>query len=727
MRLRSGSALLAVTFLGFLILGLGIVLVSISTDLNRASYSLNRMTVCRYAADGALHEIMFRVKREADTNTPGWFDQARQAPDPVLTLHIPRPLSANPLKLQGPDTPQVQVSILNAAEAATSGTVLTANEYIIQAAASLDGFKCVRHMRMTYGTSTAGGDQTNSTSGGFAPSQLFSKYVLWTHTGINDPSSVFTVDFTTDGMVHFDGDAFFGNKQARFAMPVTATGTLGHVGPPFVASPWTQAEKDKLFDFDGNGSIGMSSRPQYNNTSEADAKAGSGGGKPPVQQPAVAEVENRFLEAAVAQSSDPGLARLWVDSANPIYKSGGSMYVGASIQSVSIKLEHDLLAKVTRATLTVRGSSSTKTATVDLPSGTPIILLTRSPISNLGGTYFANLTIATTYQSSSTSVNQYGSYNSLYSLPTMQVQSTPALKITDHLICVDQEGRPKYWVQGGDPSTLPQPFEDVELEIVYSGSTSDSSSTSDSTSGSGSTSGSDSTTTVEFDPWGSYDPPPPSGSGQTGGHLPPKRPCFASMPGVARGLRLLRLLRVPPQTSPTSKLPAPSRLKLSGVPSSDVNGANIDSHSEIWNTSPWKFRKNPDYSPNAPSVLGLYTRGTALIQAPSIATNYGNHIGMWSYYGGSSDSRIYSDYSKVMLNRAHLGSTISPQTSISSYKVYNSSGTLVYSQGFTLGRFAMYDWDFLNTPPPFWIAPAGTAPSTTQLVVQFGAIYEAVR
>jgi hypothetical protein len=52
-----GSALLTVTLMGVLLLALGLVLVSVTRSVNLQSYGLNRRLVCRYAAEGMLHEI----------------------------------------------------------------------------------------------------------------------------------------------------------------------------------------------------------------------------------------------------------------------------------------------------------------------------------------------------------------------------------------------------------------------------------------------------------------------------------------------------------------------------------------------------------------------------------------------------------------------------------------------------------------------------------------------
>jgi hypothetical protein len=728
--------MLVVNLMGVLVLALGLVLVAVTVSKNRESYGMNRLLVCRYAAEGVLHEVMFRARREAETNTAGWFDQARTRPDPVLTQYVPSPKRLEPLELASVDSALVKLSILNPVEASALGVVLGPDEYIVEAKATLDKFTSTLHMRMKYGVETVAAGGGESTSGGFAPAQLFSKYVLWTRTGQNTSSSMFTFDSTTDGLVHFEGDALFGNKNARLAMPVTASGTLGYLPPPYVSTEWTQAQKDALFDFNKDGAIGTDSRPAYQNTSEADAKNGSGGGKPTVEQPAVADVESRFLDAAIAQSSNSSLANLWVDAANPRYASGGAMYVG-TINNVDVALEHDLVTKITRAKLTVYGSATTKTATVNLPAGAPTVILSRVPISKLGGTYYANLTIASTYEGSDLMVNQYGSYNSLYGLPQMLVKATPAITVVDHLICVDQEGRPKYWIMGGDLATLPTELyvessepealgmEDLIMGAELGGGTSEGG-----TSGSGTTTTTTSTSTSgsgSSDPWTGDPDPPPGGTGLDGGHLPPKRPGYALIPGTGASRFGVRVAALALQSSDTM-LPVPSRLKLNGPTVSDTTGANIDSHAEVWNNTPWRFRRNPAFAPLAPTVLGIYSRGTTLIKAPLYSGTYGgNHLGMWAYYGGAANARIYSDYSKQMLNRAHLGSTISPRSSISSYKVYDSNGTLVYSNGFSKGRFTMYDWDFLQTPPPFWIAPSGTALAESRIVVSFGSIYDAKR
>jgi hypothetical protein len=152
---RSGSALLAVTLLGVLILGMGLVLVSFATAKNRESYGLNRRVVCRYAAEGVLQEAMFRVKQEETANAPGWFDQTRGQTDPVLTLRVP-------LDSGSADSPSVRLSIYDPAEAlARFQTVLGATEYIVEAQAALDGFAATLHMRLSYyvdsGSGSGGG------------------------------------------------------------------------------------------------------------------------------------------------------------------------------------------------------------------------------------------------------------------------------------------------------------------------------------------------------------------------------------------------------------------------------------------------------------------------------------------------------------------------------------------------------------------------------------------
>jgi hypothetical protein len=251
---------------------------------------------------------------------------------------------------------------------------------------------------------------------------------------------------------------------------------------------------------------------------------------------------------------------------------------------------------------------------------------------------------------------------------------------------------------------------------------------------------------------------------------PPSNLAGLGLLGLVANRLISRPLREA-QSSPGTPVPAPSRLGLADVPINDVQGSNLDTHGKKWsgaalywtktseygryptekeiqdweaykakytqyadyvidymvkrtgyNTYPtFAFDSHPGYSPLQPSVLGIYSRGDTLIK-----TAYPNHMGMWAFYGGDPRSRIYVDPAQQKNNRAMLGSVVSPRTALSHYRVATSTGSILLDNGFRWGKFATYDWGFLTSPPPFWIAPSTTSVAgTSVLTVSFGSIYEA--
>jgi hypothetical protein len=615
--MKRGSALLFLALFGTLILMGGLLLVGLGSRIFKDHYALNRQTVCRHAAEGALQTVMFRASREAALDTPGWFQQMRAQTDPVMTYVVPASatLFGSTMGPASSDTPLVKLSILDSSEAlGRFGIVLGKDDYIIQSSASLDGYSSTLYMRMRYQVTSAA-----SLEG--TPSELFSKYLLWTRTQTYpdgyQPDSAELQGFY-NGRVHVEGD-FQLYKAAIFAQPLTVTGRFAAYWP----GEW-DATMIRLFDWNLNDVTDSTPRPELLNTSEAEVKAQSGENKPSIAQPEHADVEARFLTAASEQTTaNPSLSHLWIDPLNLAYAPGGSMYVG-SISHVSVRLSHSVATGKTTAFLTVYGSSSTKSTSVVLPPGVPTILLTGARISSLSGTYFARLTIASTYAGDPTTISQYGPLNDPpMNVPKLPVLGTPAVTLTDHLINVDQNGVPKHW--------------------VYL-------------------------------------------SGQA--------------------------------------YPAPSRLAVAGVPFKDLANSNVDNSTSPWYTDrridwvpEFAWKKHDSYNPSAPSVLGVYARGDCYIQTP-----YQNHIGMMAYYGGDPAARLYADPTVIRTNRALLGSVMSPQKPQIAYQKDTQTQTWWYS-GFTFEAQA-YDYEFLTTPPPYWIKPASSSSSTsgTQVTAIYGAI-----
>jgi hypothetical protein len=718
-----GTALLAVTLLGVLLLGLAMTLVGVTRATNLQSYGLNRRLVCRYAAEGVLHEIKFRVQREANLNTPGWFDTASKQADPVLVQYCPTPSNLSPLVLAHADSPLVRVSIYDPAEAlAKFNKALGSGEYIVEAKATLDKFTVALHLRLVYkavSTSTAVS----------SPSGLFSKYLLWTTSQSNSTSGdTYLYAGESDGYVHIEGDVRLSDYYTRIGMPITATGNMDYwTGSSVTATPWYK------FDSNWNNTLDTTARPDRMNTSEADARGQSGGYKPSVPQPSYADIEARFLEAAKLQrTANPSLNPLWIDPANPEYAAIGT------ISHSTIKLDHDSSTGVTKARIVVYGSAGSRAADVALPPGVPTIILTSARIASLSGTYYANLTVASTYAGAPTDVTIYPGFPEFPTLPTL---GAPAITIDDHIINVDQAGRPKQWVYK-EPTSKPWAYQGMVIKLK-----------------------SDPSTTLPAD----GDMMPTKGSFH--GRPPSNR---ASLFPLVRWSRRILGFAGSPQTSPETPLAAPSRLKLTGLPVNDVAGGNIDSEGSNWSNPPrtyelethtvwpptaedvanwekyvaeleakgdyrysnyeidyfqkktgtiysskFKYSRNSTHSALQPSVLGIYSRGDTMIKTPNL-----NHLGTWAFYGGDPRSRIYVDPVEQRGNRAFLGSQVSPQTALSNYRV--ASSTKVYvDNGFRYGKFANYDWDFLVHPPPFWIAP-GTTTTTSEvrLTVSFGSISE---
>jgi hypothetical protein len=611
---QRGAALLFVALFGTLLLMAGILLVASGSRLFLDHYAMNRQTVCRHAAEGALQTVVFRASREADLDAPGWFHQARTQADPVMTYSVPATaiLFDSSLGPASSDTPSVKVSILDSAEVQSRfGIVIGKDDYVIESVASLDGYSSTLFMRLRYQITS--GDTSES-----VPSELFSKYLLWTRTQ-SYPYHWNPAEYRGffNGPFHIEGD-FSLSDPPTFGQPLTVTGKFVSYKSEDFESLMT-----RLYDWNLNNVTDTTARPELLNTSEAEVKGQSGEGKPSVLPPEYADIEARFLDAARTQTSaKPALAHLWIDSLNPAYAPGGGMYVG-SISQVSVRLSHSAASGKTTAVLWVYGSESTKSASVELPPGEPTILLTPARISSLSGAYFANLTIATTYAGDPSTVTQYGKFNDPpYNVPRLPVLGSPAVTFSDHLINVDQAGVPKYWV-------------------YYRG-------------------------------------------------------------------------------NPYS---APSRLALAGVPFSDLSDSNVDNCSKVWNVH-WAtqvqpeyiWRKHASYNPSAPSVLGVYARGDGYIN-----TSRSNHIGMMAYYGADSRARLYANPSVVKVNRAFLGSAVSPQK----FQVFYEYATTAerWRSGFFWEEQA-YDYDFLVTPPPYWIKPASSSSSGsgTKVTLVYGAV-----
>jgi Tfp pilus assembly protein PilX len=443
LRNRSGSALLLVTLFGTLILLTALGLVAVTSRFNRESYALNRQIVCRYAAEAALQDAMHRISREAAQDQEGWFAAARTQPDPVLTETVSAPSGSN-----CSDTPTVRLSILDSTEALSRlGANLGSDQYIVEARATLDRFASIMHMRVNYQVTPVG-------SSGTDPATLFSRYLLWTTNQTYPSSYPFSTPPTDDlslqgrwaGYIHFEGDALL-PKSAVSALPITVSGRICYPNPGGLPMA-SGTDENRTFDYDLDQLLETAPRPEFLNMSEADAKSQSGT-VAPVRQPDYGDVESRFLSAAMSQgSSNPSLGYLWIDPANPLYAPGGAMDVGA-LTSCTVQLSHDNSARRTSALIRVFGSSAPlgRSATVVLPSTQPVVLLSRTRIASLKGKYYANLTVASTYCGSPSTISQYGPYNDPpYNAPKMQVLGAPAVTITDHLINVDQDGRPKFWM-----------------------------------------------------------------------------------------------------------------------------------------------------------------------------------------------------------------------------------------------------------------------------------------
>jgi hypothetical protein len=429
-----GSALLLVTLFGTLILLTGIGLVSITSHLSKESYALNRQIVCRYAAEAVLQNVIHRVSREAELDQEGWFAQARLAADPVLTERITASAGSS-------DTPTVQISILDRDEAQSRwGQTIGAHDYIVEANATLDGFSSLLHMRMTYTSTSAGGGSED-------PGTMFSKYLLWTRTGIYPEDYYQGNDWTLngrhEGYIHIEGDVRL-PKWSIFAYPLTCTGRFIYSSPGTLLD-----EQIRTFDYNLNDAIDSTPRPEYRNLSEAEVVSQSGGGRPSVPQPDYGDVEARFRAAAVSQTTNNAALRdLWIDAANPAYQSSGPMYVG-SISHSTIRLVHDGSAGRTTAQITVYGSAGSRSASVPIPPGDPTIILTSGRITQLSGNYYANLTIASTCAGGPAAEP----------LPGLRVLGNPAITLTGPVISVDAQGRPKFWVYANDsmhpaPSSL---------------------------------------------------------------------------------------------------------------------------------------------------------------------------------------------------------------------------------------------------------------------------------
>jgi hypothetical protein len=761
--LRRGSTLLAVTLMGVLILSTGLVLVSVAVQKNKESYGLNRQVVCRYAAEGILHEVMFRAKREEYTNTPGWFSQAKSAKDPVLVCHVPAPLSTSPVTLAGADSPEVSLSIYDAGEAASRFDVaLGTDEYIVEARAALDGFISTLHMRVKYGSESAGGGGGGSGSGDPLAPTLFSKYHLWTRTQVNTDTNYYFYGGSSDGLMHFDGDVRMSNKNSRFAMPLTATGVFDYLRPPYMPSEWTQAEKDSLFDSDGDGLIGTGSRTAYNNTSEADALSGSGGGKPSVTQPATGDVEAVLLQAVKDQrAADPALDPFWIDPVNnPLYKSGGAMRPkyssGAECPGDPVFCDIKLTATTTGTQVMIKVHGSKKASstakypafavtTVTVPLGKTAVVLTPLRINDFGGTYNVPLTVASTYERQLGGISQYGKYNdSPYNFPKLQVQyrptppagenpsrfeDWPSIRITDHVVAVDKNLYPKFWIYGNSTS-----YTEANKPAAEEPAPAPAPSTE------GAPPPSDSGGSDGGGGWNW------SGSAGSGGFKPAtfgERMCVG--PGFFRGHGGPRIVFA--QDDFTKPFPIPGRLstKIKGIPVSDIAGDNVDTDAYTWSDTPrygWKLKRNPNFDATHPVTLGIYSRGTAKFMPYTDYTGYiswdesrgggewyiwghkykaYNHIGVWAFYGGGQNSRIYGDVN-IHYQRAHAGSTVSPKAAVSTYRVYSTDGNHVGGFQHTLG---LYDWDLMKYAPPKWPAPLEAAAGATTLKVSFGAIYEA--
>jgi len=416
---RRGSAILSVTLLGLLILAISAALISITTTFNQQSYASNKQIVCRYAAEGVLQRIKYQIQLEDAGDAPGgWFDTARAAADPVETVNMP--LTTGPTA----DSSSVSILIYDAAEASAQlGLTLGTDEYIVEARANSAGHTATLQMKIKYNLTT-----TTTTTSTPNPLGAFSKYVFWTNTSATlTPGDV-------NGFCHTNGNRTIGAAADRFALPITCTGTLTYQA----AALWQH------FDWDRNGVLDTIPRPEFANYSEADAYNESGGGKPSVDKPSYAGVNTTLRDGAISQTMlNPTLAGLYVDASNPLYSTIGTL------QTSAVNFAHNAGTGLTTATITVTGSLGTRTQSVIIPPGQPLVLYSTPRVSSLGGSLYGQVTIASPFKGTATSADIGGSLQT--------VISPPSISVTDHLMLVDQAGRPKYWLYdtAGNPKAQP--------------------------------------------------------------------------------------------------------------------------------------------------------------------------------------------------------------------------------------------------------------------------------
>ncbi|HLG42240.1 MAG TPA: hypothetical protein VI643_02660 [Planctomycetota bacterium] len=568
---RRGSAILSVTLLGLLILAVAAALITITTTFNQQSYASNKGIVCRYAAEGVLQRIRYQLRQEDLSDAPGWFDAARTAADPVESFTVPAtPASA--------DTSNVEVSVYDGAEAtALLGITLAPNEYVIEARARADKSLATLHMKVRHEQVV-----TTTTTESPNPSDLFSKYSYWANV------SGGLVPGRHSGYIHWNGNLSVGSSTDRFALPITCTGTL-----TYLASPAWQH-----FDWDGNGFLDTTPRPEFENTSEQDVYNASGGNKPAVNQPAYQDVDTTLRSAAATQMSlNPTLAALFVDTSNPMYAGIGTL------NTTQVSMNHNSGVGLTTATITVNGSTGTVTNSVTIPPNTPLVLYSSPRISLLGGTFYGQMTIATPFK---------GVEDFSRTIAGTPVLWPPSVEITDHLVQVDSQGHPKYWM-----------------------------------------------------------------------------------------------------TQSGSMMNQPSRLGLTG-PSID-NTTNVDNELGDWTAANgYRYDRNPDFDPTARTVLGVLGNGDVVM-----AMSTRNFIWNAALYGADPTSRVSVKYglsSSAHRNQVRAGS-----------RVTSRFGLLGPPFDYTIRN---YDPDLLNTPPPFWIAPAGvttTTSTTTTITTSVGSIYERTR
>lgn len=418
---RSGSAILSVTLLGLLILAMSGAMIAVTTTFNKQSFVANKQIVTRYAAEGVLERIRYRIALEDSADAGGWFDNARRAPDPVESLTVPLDTPSALDTSATPDRTQVEVRIYDSTEApAVLGETLAADEYIVEARATSGSNTSVLQMKVKYSLT-----ETTTTTETPNPASLFSKYGFWTNVnGTQAPGN-------QSGYIHRNGNHTVGTATDRFALPVTCTGTLTYKANP----------PQLHFDWNGNGFLDSTPRPEFGGLSELDVWNLSGGNKPRVDQPAYQGIDTQLRAAAVSQTTNnSSLVGLFVDPANSTYSAAfGNPNYSSFETKVSMRHQANANTIVTVELTALSGGNrvTVQTQNVQIPPNTPLILYSTPRISSLGGTIYGQMTITTPF---------IGVEDPTKTLGGTPVLWPPSIEITDHLIQVDSQGRPKYWM-----------------------------------------------------------------------------------------------------------------------------------------------------------------------------------------------------------------------------------------------------------------------------------------